>query len=158
GCTAPPAQRRAILTATAARPGEPVFGAPVISTHSSAYLQPGSGQRRLATVVLPARGIVFSASHPEGAEGPAVRVAVRRSAVRERLLPVKDHFLLRRAEEATPDLRQQVQVLNRIVREMGEQVAARLGLSRAFPPGVGRGPAHCWLMADGFFSLTDPQP
>ena len=41
---------------------------------------------------------------------------------------------------------------------MGEEVVVRLGPSRAFPPGVGCGPACCWLLADGFFSLTDPEP
>jgi hypothetical protein len=40
---------------------------------------------------------------------------------------------------------------------MGDQVAVRLGLSRAFNSRSGE-PGVCWLMADGFFSLTEPQP
>ena len=42
------------------------------------------------------------------------------------------------------------------VQQMGDPVAVRLGLSRAFQGGAGN--AACWLMADGFFSLKDPQP
>ena len=34
------------------------------------------------------------------------------------------------------------------------EVAVRLGLLRSFASGPGEG--VCWLMADGFFSLTDP--
>jgi hypothetical protein len=34
----------------------------------------------------------------------------------------------------------------------------RLGVSRAYSGTPGRAPNVCWLMADGFFSLTDPQP
>jgi hypothetical protein len=42
---------------------------------------------------------------------------------------------------------------------MGAAVAVRLGLSRAFAaPGVSGSSAACWLMADGFFSWSDPQP
>ena len=42
---------------------------------------------------------------------------------------------------------------------MGDTVAVRLGITRPFTPqeGAGRTPGLCWLMADGFFSLTDPQ-
>ena len=38
--------------------------------------------------------------------------------------------------------------------KMDATVAVRLGLSRAFAAGAG--PACCWLMADGFFSLANP--
>jgi hypothetical protein len=31
-------------------------------------------------------------------------------------------------------------------------------LSRPFAPRPDCGPGYCWLMADGFFSLADPQP
>ncbi len=56
------------------------------------------------------------------------------------------------------DLERQVERLRQIVRGMGEQVAVRLGLSRSFGDEQGVTPAGCWLMADGFFSLSDPQP
>ena len=42
--------------------------------------------------------------------------------------------------------------------EPASQVPGRLGLSRPFQATPGRGEGVCWLMADGFFSLTDPQP
>jgi hypothetical protein len=76
----------------------------------------------------------------------------------ERLLSVKDHHLLCRAEQAGADLDVQVGALNRAVQQMGERVAARLGVSRSFQPADQRAPARCWLMVDGLFSATDPQP
>jgi hypothetical protein len=46
-------------------------------------------------------------------------------------------------------------IANRLVQQMGETVAVRLGLSRPF---ASQGqPPLCWLMANGFFSLDDPQ-
>ena len=51
----------------------------------------------------------------------------------------------------------QIATLNTAVMQMGERVAVRLGLSRPFQSDA-RQPAMCWLMADGFFSLHDPQP
>jgi hypothetical protein len=76
----------------------------------------------------------------------------------ERLLMVKDHHLLSRAESTTNDPSGQITFLNRAIQAMGSQVAVRLGLSRPFQSGAGQGAAVCWLMADGFFSLHDPQP
>jgi hypothetical protein len=75
----------------------------------------------------------------------------------ERWLPVKDHHLLLRAERAAPALTARVRALDQAVRAMGEQIAVRLGLSRAFQARPHEGPGLCWLMADGFFSLADPQ-
>lgn len=151
-------QRREILHATRAAPGEPLFGAPLTLTRATAYLPSGTGRRSLATVVVPTTGIHFSALHREGTEDPDVRVTLPVPDLAGRSLPVKDHHLLCRAELASDHLDGRVKALERAVRQMGEQVAVRLGLSRAFDGGGGQGEVACWLMADGFFSLTDPQP
>ena len=57
------------------------------------------------------------------------------------------------------DLNTQQQALTLALGQMGDSVAVRLGVTRPFAPqeGPGRTPGLCWLMADGFFSLTDPQ-
>lgn len=153
---APPEKRRAILAATAARPGEELFGVPLCPTRSAAYVAPGTGQRSLATVVVPAGKVRFDVSQRVGAE-PDYRATLDVPGLGERSLPMKDHHLLRRAELAATDLAGQLQALDRALVQMGAQVAVRLGLSRAFQGDPGRAPAACWLMADGFFSVTDPQ-
>jgi hypothetical protein len=131
---------------------------PLTTTRSAAYLQPGTGQRSLATVVVPSARIRFTASRREGAPEPDVRVTLRVPELSERHLPVKDHHLLRRAELASNNLNEQLRLLHLAVQEMGEQVAVRLGLSRAFHHDDSRAPAACWLMVDGLFSLSNPQP
>jgi hypothetical protein len=199
--TASPAERRAILQATLP-PADPVFGAPLTAAHAGAFLAPGAGARSLASVVVPAGRLAFSAACRDGALEPDYRVKLPLPGLDERILPVKDHFLLRQAETASADLEGRVRALTYAVRQLGESVVVRLGLSRPFqsspakdwrkgpsspsffggrmgggeggevpPPGplpraVGEGSpvpsatsqAACWLMADGFFSLTDPQP
>ena len=53
-----------------------------------------------------------------------------------------------------------VQAVHRVLRAdraMGTTAVVRLGLSRSFVSAAGQ-PGKCWLMADGFFSLDDPQP
>lgn len=157
-CLATPAQRRAVLQVTLTPEGQPPFGAPLATTRSSAYLAPGCGSRSLATLLVPARGIRFSAALREGAAEPDYRVTLDVPGLAGRQLPVKDHFLLRQAEMASTSLDFQVRALTRAVQQMGERIAIRLGLSRAFQPTPGRGSGFCWLMADGFFSFTDPQP
>jgi hypothetical protein len=156
-CMATVEQRRAILQATAARPGEPVFGELLEFTRASAYLPPGHGQRSLATWIMPGERIIFSASWREGTSEPDVRVALRIPPLEERLLPLKDHHLLLQAEQAGRSLTEQVQALNQSVRQMGEQVAVRLGLSRPFQSSPASSESRCWLMVDGIFSLSDPQ-
>jgi hypothetical protein len=157
-CTAPADQRRAILEATRARPGEPVFGVPLTKTHAAAYLEPGTGRRSLATLVVPAARVRFSAVWRQGVAAPDFRVALEVAGLKGKTLAVKDHHLLERAAAVAKELGGQVDALNQAVRGMGEQVAVRLGLSRAFPGTPTRGPGQCWLMADGFFSFADPQP
>src|SRR5579884_1114913 len=48
-CSAPPAQRRAVLEATLTPTGRPFFGSEMNTTRSAAYLTPGSGDRSLAS-------------------------------------------------------------------------------------------------------------
>ncbi len=72
-----------------------------------------------------------------------------------RIIPLKDHHLLARAEQHSGDIDARLNFLADAVRRMGDVAAGRLGLSR---PYVANGqPGRCWLMADGFFSLDDPQ-
>jgi hypothetical protein len=152
-----PAERRAILQATLALPGAPWFGEPLIMTRCAAYLAPGTGTRSLAGVVVPLRAIRFTASWRDGAPEPDYRVSLAVPNLEGRSLPVKDHFLLRRAEDASPNVEGRIRELALAVSQMGEQVAVRLGLSRSFQATPARAESVCWLMADGFFSLNDPQ-
>ena len=154
-CLAAPAVRRAVLAATLTPPGELFFGVPFEPTRTAA-VRSGIGQGSLVTILVAAKDVAFTGSHRGSAE-PDIRVSLPVPGLGERSLPVKDHHLLARAEAAAPALEGRLQALNQAVRQMGEQVAVRLGLSRSFQPEE-RGPGLCWLMADGFFSLTDPQP
>jgi hypothetical protein len=153
----PPGQRRELLAATAAIPGSPVFGTPLTLTLGSAYLEPGTGCRSLATLTVPAAGLCFSASQREGVAHLDVRVALQIPPLKSRALPLKDHHLLGRAEQSSATPEGQVKALNLAVRQMGERVAVRLGLSRAFEPTTCRGRGKCWLMVDGLFSLANPE-
>jgi hypothetical protein len=157
-CLVPLDYRRVLLQATTARPGETVFGESLQLTHASAYLPPGHGQRSLATLIVPADRIRFSASRRDGAVDADIRAALRIPPLDDRLLPVKDHHLLLRSEQKARSLTEQVQTLEEMVRQMGEQVAVRLGLTRPFQSAPGAGEPRCWLMIDGIFSLSDPQP
>jgi hypothetical protein len=156
-CLASPEQRRAILSATA-QACDPLFGAPLRTTYSAAYLHAGTGQRSLATAEVPAAHLSFAACWRDGAAEPDFRVRLPLPEIGERSLPVKDHYLLARARAACPDLSGQIQTLHNVVGRMGERIAVRLGLSRPFARADEQGAGVCWLMADGFFSLADPQP
>ncbi|HEV2946073.1 MAG TPA: hypothetical protein VGX70_01775 [Gemmataceae bacterium] len=152
-----PEVRRAILEATASKVEDSLFGAPLLPARIAAFLPPGTGQRSLTTVVLPSDEISFSFSQREGAPGPDIRVMLPVPPLGERLLIVKDHHLLAKTEEATNEPAGQIRFLNQALQQMGNQVAVRLGLSRAFQGDARSGAAMCWLMADGFFSFHDPQ-
>ena len=152
-----PGMRRGILRATRAPADSSWFGVPLTSTRSAAYVAPGTGERSLATVVVPGRCIHFAASWRDGAPQPDYRVTLEIAGLEGRSLPVKDHFLLQRAEIASEDVYRRIRALTLAVGQMGEQVAVRLGLSRDFQAAPGHGVRACWLMADGFFSFTDPQ-
>jgi hypothetical protein len=150
-------QRRDILAATTARPGEALFGTDFCGSQFAVFVPPGMGQRSLATLVVPAREIVFRASERVGAADRDYRVELPIPPLGRRCLPVKDHHLLKRAELASTEMAGQVKMLTYAVQQMGDPVAVRLGLSRPFRAAAS-GPGACWLMADGFFSLIDPQP
>lgn len=159
GRLAPVEQRRAILEATLAKPGEELFGQPLLPTRASAYLPPGAGLRSLATVRIPATSITFTGSLRECAVEPDFRVQMPVPDLGSRTLPVKDHHLLLRAKAAGPDVHAQIAALQAALRAMGDDIAVRLGLSRAFSSKDSGGTSSaCWLMADGFFSWSDPQP
>jgi hypothetical protein len=153
---AAPAERRAALEATMLSPDRPLFGAALTRTATSAFCPPGSGARSLATVVVPASGVQFVLSSRPERPIPDVRVRLEALGFEGRILPLKDHFLLLRAEQAAPSPEGRLEFIKGAVRAMGDPVAVRVGLSRPYPPGAAS-PA-CWLMADGFFSLADPTP
>jgi hypothetical protein len=150
--------RQAILTATTVPFGEPLFGTPLASIRSGAYTQPGMGQRSLTTLVVAASRLRFDGSWRSGMSQPDIRVEVPLPEVGCRWLPVKDHHLLLKAERISGDLDGQVAALNTAVQEMGDPLALRLGLSRPFQGTAEQASGQCWLMADGFFSLGNPQP
>ena len=154
---ASPALRRSILQATLTPPEKPWFGQELTITRSSAFLTPGAGERSLASVVVPAQAIHFTASWRDGTPEPDYRVAIDVPGLEGRSLPVKDHFLLREAENASAEVYGRIRALTVAIERMGEQVAVRLGLSRGFQSTPGRAECACWLMADGFFSFNDPQ-
>jgi hypothetical protein len=116
------------------------------------------GSRSLATLWIPASEIRFHASHRAGSEAPDFRARLGVAGLGERLIPVKDHQLLLRAEEAADHLDKQVRAMQQFVGRMGDLVVVRLGLSRPYQNGVHQPTGPCWLMVDGFFSLNDPQP
>jgi hypothetical protein len=153
---APPDLRRSILQTTHTPEDQPLFGTPLTETRSSAFLPPGAGCRSLVSITVPAEQITFTVAQREGAPEPDYRASLPVRG-REVIIPVKDHFLLLHAESASPDLEDRRRALGLAVRQMGPQVVVRLGLSRPFQFSPGRSPATCSLMADGFFSLADPQ-
>ena len=158
--TAPVAERRAILEAGARRGGEPLFGVRLSPTRAAAYLAPGTGERSLTTFVVPGAAVSFHVSERLGAPEPDYRATLAVPGLEGRSLSLKDHFLLRRAEAAGGDPEARCRALTAAVQGMGDRLAVRLGLSRAFAPSYGAPAANgrCWLMVDGIFSLTDPQP
>jgi hypothetical protein len=151
-------QRRAILQATLLKDGEPLFGVPLTATRAAGFLPSGTGTRSLVTVIVAASRLQFAGSWRQEIHAD-LRVQVPVPELGTPWLPVKDFALLERTKPADyRDLDGHVAALSVAVRAMGERVALRLGLSRPFEAGDAKGPPVCWLMADGFFSLTDPQP
>ena len=150
-------QRRAILTATKPQTGDALFGASLLTTTGAAYIPAGAGCRSLTTLWAPADQVVFHASRRGQHEPPEFRVRLGVAGLGDRLLSVKDHMLLSRAEQAGPDIDGQLRAIRQIVGQMGDPVVVRLGLSRPFLEGKHTEAGRCWVMADGFFSLSDPQ-
>jgi hypothetical protein len=157
GRRAPPEVRQHLLELTRIPAGQPLFGAALTRTRTALYLAPDTGCRSLATVVASPHQLAFRVSHREGTPEPDYRVCLDLPGLEGAALPVKDHFLLARVEREAPDPPGRCGALERVVGQMGPQVAVRLGLSRPFQA-TGRGPGACWLMADGFYCLTDPGP
>jgi hypothetical protein len=154
---AAPDERQAVLLATLTPPGKSIFGTTLTHGYSGSYAEPGGGERSLASVVVPSAEVQFTALWREGAEQPDHRVSLVLPEAGRRILPLKDHFLLCRAEKESDDVDEQLKSLARAVRAIGPTVVVRLGLSRPYTSAEGR-PGKCWLMADGFFSMDDPQP
>jgi hypothetical protein len=149
------AERCGVLQATLGPAGETLFGAALKHGHLGSYLEPGDGERSLASVVVASAEVQFTALWRDGADQPDYRVSLPLPGLDRRILPVKDHFLLCRAEKVHADIDDRLRFLVDAVRLMGTRVVVRLGLSRSFP--ANGQPGRCWLMADGFFSPDDPQ-
>lgn len=157
GRLATPQERRAVLQATLAPAGKPLFGPAITHGQQGSFVEPGQGERSLASLVVATNDLQFTALWRDGAAQPDHRVSLTLPEVGRRILPLKDHFLLCRAEKESADIDEQLRFLAAAVRAMGSPLVMRLGLSRSFPSAAGR-PGRCWLMVDGFFSLDDPQP
>ncbi len=155
---APSELRRRILEATIPSAVEALFGAPLATTRTAAFVSPGAGTRSLTTLLVPAQQMTFGISWRQGMAEPDVRVQLPLPEVGVRTLAVKDHHLLCHAERAFPDVAKRATGITELVRQMGANVAVRLGLSRAFSGDSLSSSPSCWVMADGFFSPTDPQP
>lgn len=151
-----PAERRAILQATITPANQPIFGAALISAFRGAQLPPGTGQRSLATVVVPSKEIQVSASQREGAVEMDYRLTMPIAGLGVRSLPLKDHCLLKAAEGGSPTPDGRITALTQAIRQMDDQLAVRLGLTRPRSM-TASAAAVCWLMVDGLFSLSDPQ-
>jgi hypothetical protein len=154
---ATPDERRAVLQATLTPAGKLIFGAALTHGYAGSFAEPGCGERSLASMTVPSADVQFTALWRDGAEQPDHRVSLPLPDADRRILPVKDHFLLSRAEKESADVDGQLRFLAKAVRAMGATVVVRVGLSRPFVSAAGQ-PGKCWLMADGFFSLDDPQP
>ncbi len=155
GRTVASEDRPAILRQTCAEETTPYFGVPLLTTRSSAFLRPGTGERSLVTVIVPSHEIWFDASQREGAAEPDVRARLRVPGVGTKLLPVKDHHLLCHAERSAADALGRARVMRETILKMAPTIAVRVGLSRGYDSG--RGERRCWLMADGFFPAEEVQ-
>jgi hypothetical protein len=121
-------------------------------------LQPGTGLRSLVTLCVPTNQILFHGSRRGTSEPVEFRVRLGIEGLGDHLLSVKDHHLLTKAEQTSPDLDGQVRAMQQLVGRMGDPVVVRLGLTRPFLNGEHHPAGRCWLMVDGFFSLSDPKP
>jgi hypothetical protein len=155
---APPAFRRAVLDATLVPDGQPLFGVPLRTNNRKAYLLPGEGARSLTSVAVRQPQIELSVEERDDRPEPAYRVRLHVPELKDLVLPFKDHFLLGRAEQASPTTTGRLRALKLALAQMGETVVVRLGVSRPYAPPESSSLPRCYLMADGFFSMNDPQP
>jgi hypothetical protein len=158
GGLASPAQRRAMLEATLVPEGQPLFGVLLRTHNRKAYLLPDEGKRSLTSVALRQEQIELFAERRDDRPEPAYRVRLDVPELRGLVLPFKDHFLLGRAEQTTAAAEDRLGALKQALAQMGETVVVRLGVSRPYARPNGSSLPVCWLMADGFFSMGDPQP
>jgi hypothetical protein len=157
--TASRTQRIEILRATTPALGEALFGTPLLGENrpaSTAYVLPGTGSRSLVTVILSQDDISINAFQLDGTAEPDVYATLRIQGVLMRRMKVKDHHLLLKAEQGAKSVSDLGDRVRSAIRAMGDQVAVRLGLAREFQKSP-EDQARCYLMADGFFSFTDPQ-
>lgn len=155
---AAPAQRRAVLEATLVPQGQPLFGVPLRRDKQRAYLLPNEGVRSLTSLVVRPTQIELLVQRRDYKPDADYRVRLHVADLDGLVIPFKDHFLLNRAEEASPADAGRLQALKLALAQMGQRVLVRLGVSRPYAyPGSSSLPV-CWLMADGFFSMNDPQP
>jgi Dual OB-containing domain len=151
---APPELRQFVLRATDSVTTDGLFGEPLRASRSGRFLDPGRGRRSLTTLLVRADRIRFD--HCPDTTRHAVRVRIGVPGLEDSSLPVTDHHLLLHAERQAPQPRQVVAEAQRRIDGMGSTVAVRFGLSRPYAPGDAGEPV-CWLMANGFFSLADPE-
>jgi hypothetical protein len=155
---AEPAKRRAVLQATLVPDGQPLFGVPLRRDKHKAYLLANEGVRSLTSVVVQQKQIELFIERRADRPDANYRVRLHVPELDGLVIPFKDHFLLNRAELASPTDAGRLHALKLALAQMGETVLVRIGVSRPYTqPGSSSLPV-CWLMADGFFSLSDPQP
>jgi hypothetical protein len=155
---AAPAFRRAVLDATLVPAGQPLFGAPLRTNNHKAYLLPGEGVRSLTSLAVRQAQIELFAEERDDRPEPVYRVRLDVPELSDLVLPFKDHFLLGRSEQASPTTAGRLRALKLAVAQLGDPLVVRLGLSRPYAPPESSSLPRCYLMADGFFSLSDPQP
>src|SRR5262245_57352930 len=98
------------------------LASPGIRSYASVHLDPETGTRSLASLLLTPQDVEFSACSRTGAAEPDIRVKIAAAGLQDRTIPVKDHFLLSDAEKATSDLEGQLRSLSAAIVAMGPQV------------------------------------
>ena len=155
---AAPGQRRAVLEATLVPEGQPQIGAALRRDKHKAYLLPDEGARSLTSVAVRQKQIELFVERSIYKPEAVYRVRLHLAELEGLVIPFKDHFLLGRAEQASPTEAGRLRALQLAIAQMGETVIVRLGVSRPYAYSGSSSLPVCWLMADGFFSSSDPQP
>jgi hypothetical protein len=155
---AAPAQRRAILEATLVPEGQSLFGVLLRRDKQKGYLLPDEGVRSLTSVAVRQKQIEIFVQRREYKPEADYRVRLHVPDLEGLVIPFKDHFLLVRAEQEAPTDAGRLLAIQSEIARMGEPVLVRLGVSRPYAQAGSASLPVCWLMADGFFSMSDPQP
>jgi hypothetical protein len=132
---ASPEDRRSILQATVPGPGELLFGVPLVKGRATAHLRPRTGKRSLTSLLVHPHQLAFHVGERQGRAAPDHRVHIEAVPLCGLQLPITDHHLLLRAEQAGLEPRARAAALTAAVREMGDPILIRLGLTRPFSPG-----------------------